>query len=186
VTRGIAWIVLAAAVVGGAVAQGLLAAPGLGRIPDGLFALEAIASVVVLWLELALAAAAAQAVAGRTARPRRAPLLAWSGAAVLVLLVAGVLLPYALPLVAVAALCVLPAAAAGRWDAVAGFGVFRRPWPAIAATAVTIVATVLSAIVALLAGFFLSGAVGGAAMWLWFGIAGALLLLWWTRLGRGR
>jgi hypothetical protein len=186
VRRGIGWLLLAVAVLGGAAAQGLLAAPGLGRIPDGLFALEAVASVIVLWAEIAVATVAAHAVAGRAAagRPAWGPVLAWSAIVVVLVMGLGILLPYALPLAAVAALCVLPAAAGGRWNALAGFRVFRRPWSAIAAAVVTIVAVVLSAVVALLAGFFLTGTLGGWAMWLWFGAAGTLLLLWWTRLAR--
>ena len=41
-------------------------------------------------------------------------------------------------------------------------------------------AVLLSWVVALVAGFFLTGALGGVVMWLWFGLVATLALLWWT------
>jgi hypothetical protein len=186
VSRRSGTIALVAAVVGGAVVQGALAAPGLGRIPDALFVLLVGVSVVALVAQLVLAARGALAVAeGRRGRGAAAlgVLAAWAAIVVLAAAVAGVLLPPALPFVLVVALCVLPAAARGRGNALAGFRAFRdRPWSAVLATLVSLLAVAGCAVGALLSGFFLTGALGGAVMWLGFGAVGAALLLWWTRL----
>lgn len=46
---------------------------------------------------------------------------------------------------------------------------------------VVVLVTVVSWVVALAAGLFLTGALGGLAMWLWFGVVLLLLLVWWSR-----
>ncbi len=77
----------------------------------------------------------------------------------------------------------LPAAAAGEPNALKGFRVFRRtPFRAVVAALVTILVAAVTWVVALAAGLFLTGALGGLVMWLVFGVLLALLLLWWTRL----
>ncbi len=182
--RGIPWLVLGATILLGAGVQALTATPGFGRMPVWLFALAAAASVVALWLELAAVAWGVAAVAAHRrlgAFPGR--LLLWAGLAFAAAALIAVLVPWALPLVAVAALCVLPAVAAGR-RALSGFAVFRHtPWRAVIAVIVALIAVAVGWVVALLAGFFLTGAFGGFAMWVWFGMLGTALLLWWARLG---
>jgi hypothetical protein len=171
-------------IVVGAVLQSLTAAPGLGRMAAWLFVLATVGSAVVLWAQVVLLAWTTSSIARRRGLGRiPVPLLGWTAVGVAVAMAAGIVLPWLLPLVGIAALCILPAVAAGRGPG-SGFAVFRRsPWRAVAAALVAIVAAIASWAVALIAGLFLTGLLGGAAMWLWFGIVGAALLLWWARLG---
>jgi len=105
----------------------------------------------------------------------------WSAVVVLVSLVVAVVVLPAVVLVLIAALCVLPAATSGERNALRGFRVFRRtPVRAILASVAVVVVAVLTWVVALVAGFFLTGALGGVVMWLWFGLVATLALLWWT------
>jgi hypothetical protein len=182
--RAAPWIVIAATVVVGAVLQAASAVPGLGTASTPWFAVQAVGSFVVLVAELCLLAWAAGAVA-RRARLGRLPvtLVMWAAAAVLVVIAVAVVLPLAVPLALVVPLCVLPAAAAGQRAAWRGFRVFgRSPVRAVVATIVVVAVAALTWVVALVSGFFLTGALGGLVMWLWFGAAAALLLVWWTRL----
>jgi hypothetical protein len=113
-------------------------------------------------------------------RPRLR-LVLWSAVVVLASLVAAVVGAPAVALVLIATLCVLPASAAGERNALKGFRVFRRtPVRTVLASLAVVVAVLLSWVVALVAGFFLTGALGGVVMWLWFGLVAALELLWWT------
>ncbi|KAA9107607.1 hypothetical protein [Microbacterium rhizomatis] len=181
--RSIPWLVLAATIVVGAVLQAVSAAPGLGRMPTWLFAVAAAGSVVALWLQLVATAWAAAAVTARAPLGRvRGGLWAWAAVAVAATGVVAVVFPLALPLIAIVMLCVLPGVAAGR-SAVSGFAVFARTtWRAVLAVVVAVIAIVVSWVVALLAGFFLTGTLGAFAMWLWFGLVGSALLMWWGRL----
>lgn len=179
-----AWLVLLAAVVVGALLQGASAVPGLGTAAAGWFAAQVVASVVVLVAEVAVLAWAARAIALRSALGRlTATLVAWSAIVVVVTAAVAVVLPFAVPLVLVVALCLLVEAAAGGRNALRGLRVFRRtPLRAVLSALVVVVAAALSWVVALVAGFFLTGALGGAVTWLWFGAVAGLLLVRWTRL----
>lgn len=180
---GPAWAALITAVVGGALLQGVTALPGSAGPGAGLI-WAAIASSALLFLELLTMTLAAVAIAGARPGTRLAVGAAAVAAAVVVAVgvIVAVLAPLALPIVAVLALCALPAAACGRGIR-AAFGVFAHaPVRAIVAGLVSIVLSVLTWVVAVAAGLFLAGVAGGAAMWLWFGIAGSLQLLWWARL----
>lgn len=179
-----AWLVLLAAVVVGALLQGASAVPGLGTAAAGWFAAQVVASVVVLVAEVAVLAWAARAIALRSALGRlTATLVAWSAIVVVVTAAVAVVLPFAVPLVLVVAICLLVEAAAGGRNALRGLRVFRRtPLRAVLSALVVVVAAALSWVVALVAGFFLTGALGGAATWLWFGAVAGLLLVRWTRL----
>lgn len=180
--RSVPWLIMAATVVVGAGVQAATAAPGLGDESSGPFVVAALASFVALVVEGALLAWAAHAVVHRS-RLGRLPLglVGWSLVVVLVLSVVSVLVAPAVLLVLVAALCVLPAAAAGERNALKGFRVFRRtPLRTVLAALAVVLLGVLSWLVALVAGFFLTGALGGAVTWVWFGALSALVLVWWT------
>ncbi len=183
-SRAGAWIVLLGAVVVGAVLQGASAVPGLGTAATGWFAVQVVGSLVVLVAEVAVLAWAARAIVLRSALGRLPALLvAWSAVAVVVTAAVAVVLPFAVPLVLVVVACLLVEAAAGGRNALRGLRVFRRtPVRAVLAGLVVVVVAALSWVVALVSGFFLTGALGGAVMWLWFGVVAGLLLIWWTRL----
>lgn len=174
---GVRIIATTSAVVLGAVAQAATAAPGLGRMPEGAFVALAVGSAIVLWGQLCVLSWATGPDGWR------GPLLGWSGAVVLAGIGVGIVAPWLLPVVVVAGLCVLPAAAAGR-RAASGFSVFRRrPVRAAVATIAVLVAVSLVWLVALLTGFFVTGAAGAFATWLWSGVVATGLLAWWARLG---
>ena len=181
--RGRAWAVAVAAVVVGALVQAATAVPGLGTASTaqlvGLTVLAALALVV----ELAVLAWSARTIGGVAPHGRLGGrLLLWSAVVVVVAAVVGVVLAKELVLVLVAALCVLPEAAAGEGNALTGFRVFRRtPLRSIGAALVVVLLAVVSWVVALAAGLFLTGALGGLVMWLWFGVVLLLLLVWWSR-----
>jgi hypothetical protein len=180
--RSVPWLVMAATVVVGAGVQAATAAPGLGNASSGAFLVAALASLVAAVVEAALLAWAAHAVVHRS-RLGGLPLglVVWSLVVVLVLAAVSVLVAPAVLLVLVAALCVLPAAAAGERNALRGFRVFRRtPLRTVLAALAVVLLGVVSWLVAVVAGFFLTGALGGAVMWLWFGTLSALVLVWWT------
>ncbi|MEN2740672.1 hypothetical protein ABCS02_23000 [Microbacterium sp. X-17] len=182
------WCVLGAAVVAGAVAQGLTAEPGITLLPAWLVVLLVVASTAVLAAQLAVGAWATRALSDRAPLGGiPGTLLVWSAGIAVALFTVALLAPLVLPLLLAAALCVLPAAARGRRNALVGFAAFRcAPWGSVAATIVTVVVSILAAVGAVLAGLLLTGVPGGIAMWLGFGILAALLLRWWSRLTRTR
>ncbi len=181
---GRAWLVVVVAVVIGAVLQAATSVPGAGTVSGTTLVLDVTVSFLALVLELALLAWAVRSIAlheplGRF--PRR--LLVWSALLVVVAAAVAVVLGPVVVLVLVAGLCVLPAAAAGERNALGGLRVFRRtPGRAVGAAIVAVVVAAVTWVLALAAGLFLAGALGAAAMWLWFGIVLALLLGQWTRL----
>lgn len=179
-----AWIVVPATVVVGAVLQAATAVPGLGTASTTMLVGDTVVSVVALVLEIALLAWAADALVRREASRRPGgPLLLWSLLVVALTALVAIVLGAAVVLVLVVALCVLPAAAAGERNALRGFRVFRRtPVRAVVASLVAMLVAGVTWVVALASGLFLTGALGGLAMWVWFGVVGFLLLLWWTRL----
>lgn len=181
--RGGSRLVLTLAVFGGALAQGATAAPPPATVTTALaMPLAALSAAILLGQVTATAWAVRVLTGAEVARPPRA-LLAWSAGVVAAGAGMGMLLPAALPLVVAAAGWLLPAAAAGRANALSGAAVFaKHPVAAGAATVVTLVAVIVLAAVALAAGLFVTGAYGGVLMWVAFGLVGASLLAWWTRL----
>ncbi|WP_438354039.1 hypothetical protein [Microbacterium sp. CJ88] len=178
-SRSAGWLVLAVAFVVGAALQGLTATPGYAGF-DGAFWAVAVASLVLLWLELAVVTAAAGATAGLRPAPVRT--LAATGLVALGGGILAVVVPLALPLYVVLALCVLPGAATERQPHL-GFATFRyAPLRAVLAVIVSLAVSILTWVVAFASGLFLTGTIGGIAMWLWFGIAGGLQLVWWSHL----
>lgn len=182
--RGTGWLVVLASVVVGAVVQAATAVPGLGTASTPVLVADAAVSVVALVLELALLAWATRAIVHRAPLGRLpGRLLLWSLLVAVVTAIVAIVLGAGVVLVLIAALCVLPAAAAGERNAFKGFRVLRRtPVRAVVAALVTILVAGVTWVVALAAGLFLTGALGGLVMWLVFGVLLALLLLWWTRL----
>lgn len=178
-----AWIVALVTVVVGAVLQAATAVPGVGLVSTAQLVLETSVSVIALVLELALLAWAARSIASREPLGRLSGrLVLWALLVVVATGVVAVVLAAALVLVLLAALCVLPAAAAGEGNPLAGFRVFRRtPLRSIGAALVVALVGALSWVAALVSGLFLAGALGGLAMWLWFGLVLLLLLVWWSR-----
>lgn len=182
--RGTGWLVVLGSVVVGAAVQAATAVPGLGTASTPVLVADAAVSVVALVLEVALLAWATRAIVHRESLGRLpGRLLLWSLLVAVVAALVAIVLGAGVVLVLIAALCVLPAAAAGEPNALKGFRVFHRmPVRTIVAALVTILVAGVTWVVALAAGLFLTGALGGLAMWLAFGILLALLLLWWTRL----
>ncbi|MET2010382.1 hypothetical protein ABXJ56_02430 [Microbacterium chocolatum] len=181
--RSFGGVVLGAAVVLGALAQGFSADPGLGRMPFLAFLAVAAASALALALQLAATAWAARRIVVPDARAHAGLALAWAAVLVLIGAVLSALFAPAGLLAAIAATFILPAAAAGRAGALAGFGVVRRhPWRALTLMLGVIVLGGVSLVVSIATGLFLTGTIGGIAAWLWFGVVIAWLLLWGTRL----
>lgn len=179
-----AWLAILGTVVVGAAVQAATAVPGLGTASTPVLVLDVVLSGVALVLELALLAWAVRAVVHRAPLGRPSGvLLLWALLVVLLTALVAVVLGAAVALVLVVGLCVLPAAAAGERNALRGFRVFRRtPVRAVVAALVALLVAGVTWVVALAAGLFLTGALGGLVMWLAFGVVLALLLLWWTRL----
>lgn len=182
--RARAWLVVVVVVVIAAVLQAATSVPGVSTTSGSTLVLDVTVSFLALVLELALLAWSARSIALREPLgrfPRR--LLLWSALVVLAAGAVTILLGPVVVLVLVAALCILPAAAAGERNPLRGLRLFRlRPGRAIGAAVVAVALAGVTWVVALAAGLFLAGALGAAAMWLWFGILLALLLVQWTRL----
>ncbi|WP_141931914.1 hypothetical protein [Microbacterium sp. SLBN-146] len=175
------WMGLVGIVLLGAAVQGVTALPGTGTTESAAFIAAVAVSALALFAQIAVTSAATTAIVGLPVAWRS--VLAWTGVILVAGILVGILVPLALPLVAVAAACVLPAAARGRRGALRGVDVFRRaPVAATLAAVVTVLASVLTWVFAVASGLFLAGAAGGVASWLWAGAVGALLLLWWTKL----
>jgi len=175
---------LAGAIILGALAQAATAIPGYSGTDSIAFRLATVGSLLVLVLQTILIAWAATAIA-RNSPLGRLPwaLAAWAVLLDAIVVVVATLLPVALPLAWALALVVLPSAATGRWRPLAAFSPFRRhPWRASAALVVMLLTGVLGVVVGLTTGLFLTGILGGLVLWLWVGVLGALLMLWWARL----
>lgn len=178
------WTVLVAAVVIGALAQAATAIPGYAGVDSTAFLLAGVGSAAALILQTIALAWSASALGARI--PLGSPrwsLLAWGVLVALILLMVATIAPFALPVAWTVALIVLPAAALGRWNPLAGLRPFRgHPWRASVAVLVMLLAGVLGVVVAALTGLFLTGFLGGLVAWLWFGAAAGALLAWWARL----
>ena len=115
--RSLGGVVFGAAVVLGAIAQGLSAAPGLGRMPLPAFLAVAAVSALALALQLAATAWAARRIVAPDAPAHAGLALAWAAVLVLIGAVLSALFAPAGLLAAIAATFVLPAAAAVRASA---------------------------------------------------------------------
>jgi hypothetical protein len=192
---------LLAVVVVGALAQALTAGPALGSVAVGWTVLLAIVSFCVLVAQLALATGAARILVTGTATGtvsstgtatgtgtgsssvRWARLWLLSAVCAVVLVAAAVLFVAAVPLVLLLVAIILSGAADGARAPLGGFAAYRvHPWRAATASVVSLLVVGIGWVVAVSAGLFLTGVVGGVVMWVWFGLSAAALLVWWARL----
>jgi hypothetical protein len=176
--RALPLLILAAAIILGAVLQAATAVPGIGRAAPTTFLLAAAASVATLWAQVTALAWATAAFGRPAASVRLAGVAMWSG---IVVLLAGTLLviaPLAAILIGLAALFILPATVAGvdRTVPEAARTLRRHPWRAIVLALGALIAVAVLAVGAAATGLFLTGFFGGVAMWIAFGTAGAVLL----------
>lgn len=177
-------------VVGNAVVQTLSVVsdpvPGLSVGFVAVTAVSTLAVLVAVWLTVCAASAAVDGV------PRHALLrarqhmgvLGWALGILLLTAAAVALAVWLGAVVLVLGLFVLPAAATGeRPVLVAGYRpVVRSPLRSALAVLAAVVAVVLSWMVALLLGFFVTGAGAAALTWLWFGLVTTVLLCLWCSL----
>lgn len=177
-SRTLPLLVAAAAIVIGALLQAATAVPGLGRVAPVWFVLAALASLLVLWAQLSGLTWAIMALDRGAASVRVLPIAAWSGITLIVVGVLLVVVPLGAALAGLAALFVLPGASSGMGHALreAGRMIRRHPWRSVLLALGAIIALVTLAVVAVAAGLFLTGLLGGMAMWIAFGTAAAVLL----------
>ncbi|GAB2911080.1 hypothetical protein GCM10027047_06670 [Rhodococcus aerolatus] len=109
----------------------------------------------------------------RAARPSPHALVGWLVAVVLVA-AAAVVHPLVGALAVVVALPLLTGA---------GRSLRRHPGRTVVAVVLTVAALVLTWVVSLLLGLFVTGVLGAGATWLWTGLVAALLLRRWSALG---
>lgn len=181
------WRVTVPVVVGEAAVQSLLVLPDPVPGTGALFLLEVVASALavllgVWWVVGAATAACAGAdPVGWRAAVRRAAVLGWAAAVGVVAVAGSLLAPWVAPVVLVLGGFVLPAAAAGEsrvlWAA--GRPFVRVPVRTLLAVLGALVLAALSAVVALLGGFFWAGWLGAAVSWLWLGAVTAVVLCGW-------
>lgn len=179
-----AWVALLATIVLGALVQGATAIPGYAGVDSVAFRLALIASLLALAIEAVALPWAASAIGRRTrlAGPPTA-LIVWAVVIAFCAVLVATLVPLATPVLWVIALIVLPGAALGRWSPLAAFRPWRvAPWRASIAVLVMLLTGVLGVVVALTTGLFLTGILGGVITWLWVGVVGAALMIWWARL----
>ncbi|TQK20301.1 hypothetical protein FBY40_2830 [Microbacterium sp. SLBN-154] len=187
-SRTLPLLVAAAAIVVGALLQAATAVPGLGRVAPVWFVLAALASLLVLWGQLSSLTWAITALDRDAASVRVLPIAAWSGITLIVVGVLLVVFPPGAALAGLAALFILPGASAGMGRAVGGAGrtIRRHPWRSVLLALGAVIALVTLAIAAVASGLFLTGFLGGAAMWIAFGTAAAVLLAAAARLQAAR
>ena len=181
--RSGAWLALLTTIVVGAVLQALTAVPGYEGTDTETFWWAAAGSSALLWLQLVLITLAAMAIAASPATT--STVVVWSGIVLAAGALVAVVVPLALPAVAVVAPCLLAAAGAGSRNAFEGFGAFRRrPGPSIAAVAATLALSVATWAIAFANGLLLGQMPGSIATWVWAGAVTGLLVAWWARLQR--
>lgn len=177
------WLTWVPVVFANAAVQAATTAPFV--TPAGSVVFVALAVVSFLALVASLVLVVAQfAASAAGARWRSPSLRLWIAGAVAVLVigVAAVVLAPLLLLTTTAALIMLPAIAAGA-GTFSGFRLFATsPLRAIGLTICTILLIVLLWVVALLSGFFVTGALSAGLTWLVLGLAGVLLVAGWTAL----
>ena len=180
VARG--WRVFAPAVVGGAAAQAALVVGDPKPLAGVGFALLVAASALVLAASVTVIAAGALSAVDRQRWRVPGTLVLWSVVMVVVAFAASLLASPLVLLAILLALLVLPAAADGRSNPFpAGFAVFRHGAArTIGALVVALLLLLLSWLVALLLGFFITGPIAAGLTWLWFGVVGVILSCWFT------
>lgn len=180
-TRLRAGLLLAVTVIGGAILQAMTALPGYTQA-DPTIGWVAGASALVLVVQLWAGSVAVVRLCGERPAVRRAG--AWAAVVVVGGVVVAVLVPPAVVLYATVASAVGAAAASGRPLRLAATVFRHAPVRAVLATILALVLSVVSWVVAVVSGFFLTGVLGGIAMWVWFSVVGAVLLGVWTRVQR--
>lgn len=175
-----AWRAIVVAVLVNATIQALLVVGQPATALDPWFVLRVAASTVsLILLGAALAEAADAAAASRRLRPLRPAVLAWSATVVVVAAAAWVVTPFAVPFVLVLGLVLLPVGTPARFAVRA-----LRPVRAVLAGALTIVLALVSWIVGLVSGFFVTGPLGALLAWIFAGCALAVTVALWTALHR--
>jgi hypothetical protein len=147
-----------------------------------------LALLAAVWLTVGAASAAVDGSGGllRTA-VARPMIVAWALAVGVVAVAASVLQLWATPLVLLLGSFVLPAAAvddAGNLFSRAYRPVVRIPVRFVLAVLAALALAVATWVVALVFGFFVTGALGAVLTWLWFGLAATFVLALWCSLYR--
>lgn len=179
-----AWAVSAVVVTVGALAQGLLVLGDPNVEASVGFVLLTVASALALAVEVWCLAAATSAGPSESARAvwgrviRRPVVLAWVLGLMLLVGLAAVYALALVPLVLLVGVLLLPPVAAGeRNPFVAAVAVVRRhPWRFVLLVLCVALAIVLGWVVALLLGFFVTGAVAAFGAWFWIGWSVVLVL----------
>jgi hypothetical protein len=180
------WRVFVPAVLVNAAVQAALVASDPVPGASWTFALLVAASAGAVLVTVALVTSAAlAAVDGRprtaVASARQRPgVVAWAAGIGALAIAGGVLAFWIAPLLLLVAVPVLPAAAAGARNPVRdGFGgVGRHPVHYLFGGLVLLVLAVVSWVVALVLGLFVTGMIGAALTWVWFGVVLVLVLCW--------
>ena len=141
-----------------------------------------------VWLTVGAASAAVDGTGGLLRRAVRRPIIVvWALAVGVVAVAVSLLQLWATPLVLLLGAFVLPAAAAddpGNLFARAYRPIVRTPVRWVLAVLAAVVLAVVTWVVALSLGFFITGALGAVLTWLWFGVAATFVLALWCSLYR--
>ncbi len=146
-----------------------------------------VALLGAVWLTVGAASAAVDGTGLLDRAWRRPIIVAWALAVGIVAVAASLLQLWATPFVLLLGSFVLPAAAVddpGNLFARAYRPVVRTPVRWVLAVLAAVVLAVVTWIVALSFGFFVTGALGAVLTWLWFGVAATFVLALWCALYR--
>ncbi|MTD13616.1 hypothetical protein GIS00_06620 [Nakamurella sp. YIM 132087] len=144
------------------------------------FGLRVLASFLVVVLAVsAVVAAATDAAAGEPAAVRRPTMLFWVAGFGLLAIGAAVLSPWLVSVVLLLGVMVLPAVAVAAPVGSAFRAIGRVPLRAVLAVLGFVLLAVISWVLALMLGFFVTGLAGAALTWLWFGLLLVLVQRWW-------
>jgi hypothetical protein len=177
------WRVFVPVIILDAAAQSLLVwsnpTPKFSWQFSGLVLLSLLALLAAAWLTTAAASAAVDDVGGLALqRIRRRPVIvAWLVAIGIVAVAASLLEVWMAPIALILGAFVLPPAAAEEpvlrraWSPIV-----RRPLGTVGLLVGVIVLALVTWIVALVLGFFVTGVLGAAITWLWFGLVGSYVL----------
>jgi hypothetical protein len=174
------WLIAVVAVVVTAMVQALLARvstdPGWSAAFVGLAVVSFGDAALGLWL---VASGIATTVRQSQASIVRG--LVWTVVLLLVVVAAGVVVPWAVPVVVVPVAWLLAAVALGERQPVraATRAVRASPGRHLLVALVTVVLALVAWLVALLLGVFLPGLIGDATTWLWFGLTAMVVLRMW-------
>lgn len=173
------WRVFVPVVLVHAAVQALLVvADPVPALDAGFLALLAASAVAVLlatWLTLGSVAAR---TAGGTARRPRPTALLWVLVVGVAAVAASLLATWLLPVVLALDAFLLPVAATGDGNPVAGAWrtIRHAPVRAVLLVLAALVVAAVSVVVALLLGFFVTGWMSAGLLWVWLGAAGTVLL----------